>query len=118
MAIPQTYDFQNHTKGDTFKGVSFTILVNTVPLVITGAKIEMQLKLEKKAGATAVKTFSTVDNTILITDGAAGKFQIARQIIDIPAKQYFHDIEITLQSGEKDTYISGKWMIMQDVTNG
>ena len=118
MAIAQEYNFPNHTKGDTFKGTSFTILVNTVALNITGATIEMQLKLEKKAGATAVKTFTTADSSIIITDGPAGKFQIASQIINIPAKQYYYDIEITLLSGVKETYISGKWQILQDVTNG
>lgn len=118
MASQQTYDFPNHIKGDTFNGLSFTVTVNTVALNLAGSSIKMELKLNKRPETAVAKTFSTTDNSILITEPSNGKFQIAKQVIDISANIYFYDLEITLQSGDIYTYISGKWQILQDITNG
>jgi hypothetical protein len=118
LASQQTYDFPNHIKGDTFNGLSFTVTVNSVALPLAGASIKMELKLNKRPETPVVKTFSTVDNSIVITEPSNGKFQIAKQVIDIPANIYVYDLEITLSGGDVHTYISGKWQILQDITNG
>lgn len=116
MAAPKISNFKDHVKGDTFKGRSFEVLYNTVPLDLTSASIEMELKKNNKPDTVAVKTFSTADNSILITDATAGKFQIVKQIVDIPAFTYVYDIQIILQNLEVYTYISGTWTILQDIT--
>lgn len=128
MANPETYNFQNHKKGDTFKAKSFEIIIetkntlgeviSTAPLNLTGARIRMHLKLNNRPETIATKIFDTLDSSIIITSPLNGKFEIVEQVIDIPAAVYVYDTEIILQSGEIDTYMEGKWQILQDVTNG
>ena len=109
------YNFPNHTKGGTYDGTSFTITVNGSPLVITGATIKMSMKLDKTS-ATVAKTLSTTDNSIKITDGANGTFEVPEQVIDVAAGVYYYDIQITLLDGTVKTYIDGQWKILQDIT--
>ena len=113
-----TYKFPDHIKGDTFKGTSFTVLVNTVALDLTGASIKMSLKRNNKPETVVEKTFSTEDSSIVITTPLLGKFEIVKQIVDIPAFNYVYDIQITTQGGDVLTYISGTWLILQDITVG
>jgi hypothetical protein len=112
----QTYTIPDHIKGDTWPGVSFTVIVNGEPLPLTGASIRMMLRNTSNA---IKKTFtSEVDGGITITDGEDGDFQIDEQIIDIPAGRYKYDIEFTLANGDVKTYIKGTWTITQDITYG
>jgi len=108
-----TYNFPNHLKDDTFQGVTFTVLVNSVPLDLTDSSIRMGLR---GAGGSLEKTF-VVGSGITLTMPASGIFTFNKQIIDLPAQTYTYDIQFTLNTGEVYTYISGEWMIVQDVTN-
>jgi len=125
MATIQTYNFKNHTKGDTFKGVSFTITIDTLdslgvvtsstPLNLTDASIKMSLKTSKNNSRSDLD-LTTVNGKILITTPLEGKFQVARQIISISAQLYYYDIQITLADLSVHTYIEGQWKIIQDIT--
>ena len=58
-----------------------------------------------------------VDNAgITITDDVNGHFKINEQIIDICAYNYLYDIEIEFGDGTVKTYISGNFLIKNDVT--
>ena len=125
MATIQSYNFKNHVKGDTFKGVSFTITIDTLdslgvvtattPLNLTGASIKMSLKTTKNTLKSELD-LSTVNGKILITTPLEGKFQVVRQIVNVPAQLYYYDIQITLIDLSVNTYIEGQWKIIQDVT--
>jgi hypothetical protein len=117
MATAETYNFKNHMIGNTFKGAQIEVLVDGAALDLTGAKIKMQLKLEKKAGAAAIKTFDTEDGSIEILTGNK-KFKIPKQIVDVPARNYYYDIEITTADLDVFTYIEGRWNMKQVITNG
>jgi hypothetical protein len=110
------YNFPDHINGDTFKGVQFEVLINSVPLNLTGAIIKMQLRLSP-SGINFYE-FSTVNSKIEIFDAAAGKFRLKKQLIEVEAKKYVYDIEITLPTNEVYTYISGSWTILESVTRG
>lgn len=110
-----TYDFPTHIKGDTYKGTSFTILVNELPLNLTSASIKMSLKTEKSS-MVSILDLSTANNKISITSALEGKFQIVPQIININAGLYYYDIQIILPTGIVKTYVEGQWTILQDVT--
>jgi hypothetical protein len=82
-------------RGDTFAEVPFQINVNTVPLNLSGALIRMQLRTDY--GGTVYLEFTSVNNDgITITNAANGEFKINETIIDLEAKAYKYDIEITL----------------------
>ena len=52
---------------------------------------------------------------ITITDALGGVFAIDEQIIDIASALYYYELEVTLDSGFRLTYLTGTWQILQDV---
>lgn len=117
MGTPtETYVIPDHLNNDTFEGISFTVVYNTVPLDLTGASIAMQLR-SKKTSDTAALTLTTENESIVITNPSGGIFQIKKQIISVTTPGlFFYDIQITLQDGTVNTFIEGTWKILQDVT--
>lgn len=109
----QIYTFPDHIKGDTFPGVGFFVKVNNVAVLIASVKMELKIAYNMPAALTLEN-----GNGITISDITDGTFTVDAQIIDIPAFTYLYDIEITTQSGEVHTYISGTWTIQPEVTNG
>lgn len=107
------YNFPDHTKGDTFKGQTFGYERNGAPIDLTGATINLMLK-KTKTGPSAF-TFST-GNNITITDAVNGRWSLDSTVIDIEAGTYYYDVELTENNGNVSTYLSGKWVILQDVT--
>ena len=111
----QNYDFPNQFKGDTFGGVQFTLSRNGSPIDLTGASLEMMLRLVKTVSPPAL-TLSTPSSGLTITDAVNGVFTVDKQEIDIDAGDYFYDIELTEANGDINTYIAGQWVILQDTT--
>ena len=119
-----TYNFPPHTKGDTFPGRTFEIKIKTdpaditdgAPLDLTNASIRMQLRMSPTH---PVSHELSTDNDMIIIDHnpLLGVFQVKEQIIDFPANNYVYDIEISWTSGKVKTYISGTWLIIQDITH-
>ena len=103
-----------HYKGDTFEEVAFRVKVNDVDLNLTNFVIRMQLRKEY-GGVVGLSLTSVGSAGITITDAANGLFKINTQIIDIPAFNYIYDIEFNFD-GEVKTYISGNFLIKNDVT--
>ena len=115
--MASTYNFPNHIKGDTMQEVVFTITVNDNPLDLTGAEINMDMRLSTDIRTLAKRFTSTGgDPTIEITNAAGGIFKVIEQIVDVPAGTYNYDIEITLADETVKTYIAGTWIITQDQT--
>ena len=104
----KTVDF-THKRGDTFYAVPINIQINNVDLDLTDAVILMQLR--KEAGGVVMFTPS-----LTITDATGGDFQIDEQIINIPACIYKYDIQITLANDTVSTWISGLFIINDDIS--
>ncbi len=98
-----------HKRGDTFYQTPINIKVNSVDLDLTGAVILMQLR--KEAGGVVMFT-----PALSITDAVGGDFQIDEQIINIPACTYQYDIQITLSDDTVVTWISGLFIINDDIS--
>lgn len=98
-----------HKRGDTFYQTPINIKVNDVNLDLTDAVILMQLR--KEAGGVIALT-----PDLTITDAVGGDFQIDEQIIDIPACRYQYDIQITLANDTVVTWISGLFIINDDIS--
>jgi hypothetical protein len=104
-----------HKKGDTFEAVNFQMLVNTVPLNLTGATLRMQLRKEY-GGVVFLSLTSVASVGITITTPASGLFKINKQIINLDSANYIYDIELIKADGTIKTYISGNFYITNDVT--
>jgi len=107
-------NFQN-IKGDTFEEVSFELLLNDAPYSLVGAIIKMQLRKEY-GGIPSLSLTSVASAGITITNAANGLFKINEQVIDICAFNYLYDIEIEFGDGTIKTYVSGNFLIKNDVT--
>ena len=104
-----------HIKGDTFEEVNFQMLVNTVSLNLTGCTLRMQLRKEY-GGIVYLSLTSVASAGITITTPTSGLFKINKQIINIEAANYIYDIELVKSDGTVKTYISGNFLITNDVT--
>lgn len=104
-----------HIKGDTFEAVNFQMLVNSVALNLTGCTLRMQLRKEY-GGVIFLSLTSVASAGITITNPSSGIFSINRQIINLDAFNYIYDIELIKADGTVKTYISGNFVITNDVT--
>jgi len=112
-----TYDFPTHIQGSTFKGVSFQILVNDVPLDLTGATIEMVVDTYYSPVSNVLTLSTELENEkIVITDAENGRFSVIPQIIDVAAALYKYDIKITTADSTVRKPISGKWHIVSSAS--
>lgn len=103
-----------HIKADTFEAVNFEINIDEAPVNLSDTIIRMQLR--KEYGGVVGLSLTSVGNAgITITDAANGLFRINQQVIDIPAFNYIYDIEFDF-GGVVKTYISGNFLIKNDVT--
>jgi hypothetical protein len=109
------YNF-THYKGDTFEEQNFKVIVNLVPLNLTGSIIRMQLK--KEFEGISIYEFSSVAGNarIVITNALLGEFKFINQVIDIPAFNYIYDIQIILSDSTVKTWVNGNFRVSNDVT--
>ena len=104
-----------HIKGDTFEAVNFQMLVNSNALNLTNCTLRMQLKREY-GGVPFLSLTSVANAGITIVTAASGLFKINKQVIDIDAHNYIYDIELVKSDGTVKTYISGNFLVTNDVT--
>lgn len=112
--MADTYDFPEHTKGDTFSGVLFEVRLNDEVTDLTGYTIRMHLR-KKVNDPSPTLIYSTTDDSIDMANAAVGKFLLKQKIVDVPAAQYVYDIEFS-KGGVIKTWIKGRWKIVPDVT--
>ena len=105
----QTYNLPCHTSGDTFDGVQFSVLLNSVAVNLTGAIMVMKVYDNYK------KNVLTINSGAGITtlNATGGVFQIDAQRILLAAQIYFYEIEIIFVDLSVKTYIKGTWTISQ-----
>lgn len=102
-------------RNDTFEEVPFEIKKNNVAINLTGSTIRMQLR--KIAGGVVALSLTSVANAgITITNASSGLFKINKQIISIDAFNYLYDIQITFSDGVVKTWVSGEFLIKNDIT--
>lgn len=102
-------------QGDTWQGLTCQFLIDDVAVNLTGALIKMQLRKTVCDTAVALE-FTTEDASIVIDNPLTGHFSVEPRIIDIPAKKYAYDIEVTLSSGRVVTIVEGNFTITATVT--
>lgn len=116
--------FTNVGASENKTGVIFTAS-GTTPTTWTGGSILVKIQNISLAGASIraqlyknrylVKTFTTADDSIEITDEAKGIFKFADFIVTIDGT-HVYDIEVTLASGIVSTYFEGTWYFKNDIT--
>ena len=105
-----------HKAGDTWLGLSAQIFLNGSPFNISGALIRMQIRKEKSWPSYAYEWSSTGNSILIIDQGTGGSFYICSGIVDVPARNYYYDIELQMPDGQVITPVEGTWDIQETVT--
>jgi len=97
-------------RSGTFDAVLFQIVINSVPLDLTGAIINMQVR--KDSGTPII-----FEPTITVLNAVNGDVQIDEQIFDVCAGVYKYDIRFQLASGEvRYDWIYGIFEVTNNIT--
>lgn len=114
MAEVVRYDIPDRVKGDTSASILLTFELNGSALDLTGATARMQIRNGKTGGLVLeLKT----GNGLTIVDHSGGVLRVDEiQRLGIPAGEYEYDVELTLASGIRKTYVGGVITVLQDVT--
>lgn len=111
--IQGTYNFPDVVSGDTAEATDFVFSINGVPLNLTGSTIKMDYALKN---GSPVKRFTTADNSIVIKNATSGILEIVKYQCTLDPGIYYYDLEITLPTGDKKTYIRGTITVLPEVT--
>ena len=104
-----TYNFPNHTKGDTFKARQITLGFD-----VTGAEIKMQFKLP--GSIQAAFEWSTVDDSFVVTNAATGVLIMTKMDLNFKPSAYVYDFQVKDADDNIKTYFKGSLLIEQDTT--
>ena len=86
-----------------------------IPIDLTNVAIKMEVR-QSETAKNYLKQF-IVDSGITKTDAANGVFSIDAFIADLPATNYFYDLQFTYNSGVVTTYLKGKITVVNEVTS-
>lgn len=103
------YNLPEHRTGDTFRALDCVLKINGQPVDLTGATILCQVRSSPE-GAVAM-TLATS-----LPDPVNGVFRINEQAVNILPARYYYDVQITRANGFRETYLTGLWEILQDVS--
>ena len=86
-----------------------------IPIDLINVAIKMEIR-QSETAKNYLKQF-IVDSGITKTDAANGVFSIDAFIADLPATNYFYDLQFTYSSGVVATYLKGKITVVNEVTS-
>lgn len=113
MSNELTEKFADHKRNDTWNGAIITITDDLGALVnLTGYKARMIFKLS--ANSDKVFGFSTEDATMIIPADASGTIQVLKRLMNVPANQYYSDLQLTNPIGDVLTSNNYSWLITPD----
>ena len=96
------YNFKEHEKGDTLNQVEFQLIINTVPVNLTGTAVKAVFMLGSQTNIMSLASGLT------LTDSSIGKFKINSQIINWDAGLWKMEIRFTFPDGRVKTYLKGQ----------
>lgn len=112
--MAEAYDITVYNN-DTHLGTEFEIIVNSVPLDLTGASAKMQVRIDRDKQV--VIELEIGSGLSIVGPATDGKLRIDAQVFSAVPDVYKYDIQITLSSGVIKTYIDGTFTIEGDITH-
>lgn len=113
---PATYNFRPQYKGDTFKGIKFTLtnVVSglTTPLDLTEAKVSLQIK---KSLNSAVEKDLTINTGLTVSDPLSGIIEVNKFLVTLEAFKYLYALKIAFSDGTISTYLTGTFEVKQNL---
>lgn len=103
-------DFGPYKRGDTVDAITFTVLVDGSP----PASPIQSVAIDLRKGKTRYYRYDSADGAITIDSD--NQFTIVARRLDVEAKIYCYDCQITFADGSVKTYLEGTWTVVEDVT--
>jgi hypothetical protein len=106
-----------HRRGDTFIR-EFTFTNDDTPFDLTGWDALLQIRESASKPVVLQADMEGVSPFISIigNDDNVLRIEIPAEQIEIPAKRYVWDLELTSPAGVKTTYLEGTFTLVQDIT--
>lgn len=111
---PVTGEVRPQRRGNSFNGMTFTILVNSVPVSFVGASAKLHVKRASE------------DSPVLEWNSDDGSITFAGNVITLQPKTgaqmnvepgvYIYDLLVLHSNGVSNTYVSGTFEIVNRVT--
>lgn len=111
----EVIDIPCHRQGDTFAGLRFTVLQNSVAKDLTGASITMTFLLQNRR--TSAQQTLTLGSGLTLVTPASGIFDMDQQDIFWDAGEYYYECQIIYADGLIKTPFEGTWKITIDKVN-
>lgn len=110
-------ELPTHISGDWWPGIGpITVKRNGIPLNLTGAEINMQVRRSRKTNEQIVAEWTTLDNSIEILVPSDGTFTIKGRVLRIPSGQYVSDVQVTINEQPMTIIPEIIWTIENDIT--
>jgi hypothetical protein len=108
--LKPNFNLPDQRTGDTLRAIDVTIKINKEPVDLTDSTVLIQVRPEP--------TSSTVSMTLATSfpDAANGVLRINEQAVTLASGLYYYDLQITMPGGFRETYLTGTWQILQDVS--
>lgn len=108
--LKPNFNLPDHRTGDTFRAIDVTLKIANEPVDLTGATVLLQVRPDP--------TSATVSMTLATSfpDAVNGIMRINEQAVTLASGLYYYDLQVTLAGGFRETYLTGTWQILQDVS--
>ena len=114
--IPGNFNFPHPFKrGDTFNGFQFEILQDDLPVNLVGSTIKIQVRKNRQTAP--VVEWLTSDGSITIGGVDNNEINMLAKTgaqMDIEEGTYQYDVNVLLASGVTNTYVEGRFQIVND----
>ena len=110
IRLRPNFNLPAHRTGDTLRAIDVRISINKAPVDLTGATALAQVRTEPTAGTVAMTLATSIHNP------AQGLLKINEQAVTLASGLYYWELQITMPSGFRESYLTGTWQILQDVT--
>ena len=103
-----------HLKGTTFRGFDIKLMLNAVPVDLTGCEIFATFRLGSKTGCDAKEY--TIGNGIEVTDAVQGELSLLYNVtINWAVGKWFFEVRVTDINNITTTYWADIFEITQNV---
>lgn len=110
IRLRPNFNLPDHRTGDTFRAIDIRISINDVPVDLTGATALVQVRTEPTASTVAMTLATSIHNP------TQGLLKIVEQAVTLASGLYYYELQITMPGGFRESYLTGTWQILQDVT--
>lgn len=110
LRLKPNFNLPDHRTGDTLRAIDIALKINRQAVDLTGATVLAQVRTAPDSASVAMTLSTSIHNP------STGLLRINEQAVNLAAGMYYYDLQVTMPTGFRETYLTGSWQILQDVT--